>query len=245
MTVTLQLRRDAFFRDLFEALEDMAEADADSALSTFERMLTTLRHSDEGTAVVLSRYNASMSAASEIAKQAGEDIRIAFHESGHALCCHLLGIPFTEITVLAAGGITSSLGHVMPDWSKITRPIRGAYTAKERQDVENFVIMNQAGPVAEGWVNHGRENADVWKVHLDQSRVWAARLRPPMDYACSELFMHWCTERARSLIIQNFPALEILAERLMDKKTLTGEEATAILKAAIAGDPIPGGIEEE
>ena len=136
---------------------------------------------------------------------------VAYHEAGHAVVGHSLGLDLVAVDVLG----DSEGGHRRPDW------YRPEVSQDERHErfVEAVVITFLAGAIAEARRASFR-NPNASGFDLDAvAREWLHLLDSPDEEALMQ--------RAEALVDENWPAIERLAKALMRARRLPGLEALA------------------
>ena len=140
----------------------------------------------------------------------------AFHEAGHAVMAELCGRLLTEVEILGdrdhTGSVQSLALHPKPD--------------AEAEDIERHLRIVLAGTIAEMVVT-GRESWDETSEDLDA----AVRLAMQLVDDCEDVLpllgdLRVGVERD---LRQHWPAVEMLAGELLDRKTLTGSEVRKLL----------------
>ena len=141
---------------------------------------------------------------------------VAYHEAGHAVVGHSLGLVLVDVDVL--GDSEGGHGHTnfrRPDW------YRPEVSQDERHErfVEAVVITFLAGAIAEARRASFR-NPNASGFDLDAvAREWLHLLDSPDEEALMQ--------RAEALVDENWPAIERLAKALMRARRLPGPEALA------------------
>ncbi len=141
---------------------------------------------------------------------------VAYHEAGHAVVGHGLGLDLVDVDVL--GDNEGGHGHTnfrRPDWY---RP-GVSLDERHRRFAEVVVITFLAGTVAEtrhaSFRNPNASGFDLEAV----AREWLRLLDSPDEEALMQ--------RAEALVDANWPAIERLAKALMNARRLPGPEALA------------------
>jgi ATP-dependent Zn protease len=148
---------------------------------------------------------------------------VAYHEAGHVVGGHRLGVELASVDILRDG--EGGNGHTVfnvPPWF---RP--GAnLDDRRRRYAEAVVTTFLAGPIAEARVA-GFPNLQGSGYDLDAvAREWLRLLEPPKRY---EVRLKELTARAEALVEENWPAIERLAQALLERRRLTGAEALQLL----------------
>jgi ATP-dependent Zn protease len=146
----------------------------------------------------------------------------AFHEAGHAVMAGLCGRLLTEVEIVGDrehAGSVQSLAFP-PD------PADGAQSGEETKDVERRLKIVLAGIVAEAMVS-GRKGWDETSEDLDAAVRLAMRLVDDCEDVLP-LLSDIGADVERDLQ-SNWSAVEMLAAKLLDRKTLTGSEVRNLL----------------
>jgi ATP-dependent Zn protease len=150
----------------------------------------------------------------------------AVHEAGHAVIARALGIPAGEVTIQPT---VDSLGHSVfadPrfDWR------RG--DGSKAKAANTFVVALFAGAEAERILLKSQVVGDG----VDQERAtaclaWAGAVRGASFVGDEHFDRHEAKLRKKSveLVLKYRPQIELLADALMERETLTGEEVDALL----------------
>lgn len=205
--------------DFNSALEDAAEPFLDRGAPLGETSLT----------LMVARSGQLLSDRRHTAR---EGIRVAHHEAGHVLGCHLGGIPVRSATIDPHPGV-DALGFVQHE---AALPRAGARTADERLAVENFCVMTLCGPVAEerlGLICPPRR----WQTHREDAERASLQLRPLMSESARIPFLIYLEARARDLVELHWPAVTAVAAALLEHRALDGSQVHAIIAEALA--PLP------
>jgi ATP-dependent Zn protease len=148
---------------------------------------------------------------------------VAYHEAGHVVVGHRLGVELASVDILRDG--EGGNGHTVfnvPSWF---RP--SAHLDDRRRRYAGAVVTTfLAGPVAEAGVA-GFHNLEGSGYDLDAvAREWLRLLEPPERY---ESRLEELTARAEGLVGENWPAIEKVAKALLERRRLTGAEARDLL----------------
>lgn len=141
----------------------------------------------------------------------------AFHEAGHALMAELCGQLLTEVEII---GDREHTGSVQ---SLAFPPNREA----ETEDIERHLKIILAGTVAEAMVS-GRKGWDETSEDLDA----AVRLGMRLVDDCEDVLplLKDIGAGVERVLNRHWPAVEVLAAELLDRKTLTGSDVRNLLK---------------
>ena len=148
---------------------------------------------------------------------------VAYHEAGHVVVGHLLGVELASVDILRDG--EGGNGHTIfnvPPWFRPSATL----DERRRRYAEAVVTTFLAGPIAEARVA-GFHNLEGSGYDLDAvAREWLRLLEPPERY---EARLDELTVRAEALVDENWPAIERLAQALLERRSLTGAEALQLL----------------
>ncbi len=169
---------------------------------------------------------------------------LAYHEGGHALMSHLVGdlIPVQKVTIISRG---QALGYTL----NLPSEERYLHTTEEFQDLLKIYLAGRAAEqVVFGRVTNGAAN-DLEKVtalaramvfEYGMSTVVSSRTMRADNYALSEetkrvrdqqqaQLTDAAYEDAQRLLRKHRPALDRVANALLEKETLDREELDALL----------------
>ena len=156
------------------------------------------------------------------ASSTGAERLTAFHEAGHAVMAELCGRLLTEVEIVGDREHTGSVQSLAfpPD------PADGAQSGEETEDVERRLKIILAGIVAEA-VLSGREDWDETSEDLDL----AVRLAMRLVDDCEDVLplLSDIGADVRRDLHAHWPAVERLANELIDRKTMTGSEVRRLL----------------
>lgn len=155
---------------------------------------------------------------------------VTWHEAGHCAAAILCGVPVTRVTNIpppigtSSGCVTLARGA----------PTIAAWTSPERMDLEHFAMIDLAGCAAEDQSGRaaGREN---WERHRGDARKTLLPLRPWCGEQALTAHIALLELRARGLIATHWPAVEALHSALLDRGTISGRRAAAIVRRAERG----------
>jgi cell division protease FtsH len=169
---------------------------------------------------------------------------LAYHEGGHALMSHLVGdlIPVQKVTIISRG---QALGYTL----NLPSEERYLHTTEEFQDLLKIYLAGRAAEqVVFGRVTNGAAN-DLEKVtalaramvfEYGMSTVVSSRTMRADNYALSEetkrvrdqqqaQLTDAAYEDAQRLLRKHRPALDRVANALLEKETLDRDELDALL----------------
>lgn len=208
------------------------------------KFTVTKQHIDQ---VLRRRVKAKISVTSE------EERVIAYHESGHALCAELLpkAEPVRKISIVAGeSDIPMALGYVEQE-------LRERKYIVTKAELEDMICVALGGRIAEelifGDISAGAQN-DLQQVtfiaramveelgmgHRTRNQAFrrgterldiSGHVAAMIDDDVRDIIDSQYT-RARALIQENLPLLRRLAETLLDRKVLEGDEVREILRSA-------------
>ena len=146
----------------------------------------------------------------------------AFHEAGHAVMAQLCGRLLTEVEIVGDRehtGMVHSLAFP-PDLAD------GVAPESEVEDVELQLKVILAGTVAEAMVS-GRQGWDETSGDLDA----AVRLGMRLVDDCEDVLplLEGIGADVKRDLRRHWPAVEMLAAELLDRKALTGSEVRKLL----------------
>jgi hypothetical protein len=141
----------------------------------------------------------------------------AYHEAGHAVASLALGFPFQQVTIVedeeSNGGILHPLYQFQFDMTH----------RANRSAVRDYLVTVLAGHIAEVRYTCSRNDAGA---SADDERVDS--ILWDIYGERSERHRRDLEQRARSLVGQRWSSIQVLAQALLDRHTLTGSEAQHI-----------------
>ena len=169
---------------------------------------------------------------------------LAFHEAGHALMAHLMGdlMPVQKVTIVGRGDALG-LAYYLPHED------RYLHTKEELIDVMKVALAGRAAEqIVFGRVTNGAAN-DLEKVteiarrmvfEFGMSEIAPSRTMRADNYALSEETKRMrdneqarltdsAFEEAQRLLVKHRRALDRIANALLEKETIDGEELKALL----------------
>jgi hypothetical protein len=162
--------------------------------------------------------------------------RTAYHEAGHVMAHFRLHVVFRYVTIIPAEGFLGCV-RTYPHGRKFREHIEnGDYTLRERDRLENDIVIYFAGNEAEkkycGRYNHQGATSDRHN-SIDLAGYIAG------EGEALEAYLRWLRLRARDLIANslNWKAVQMVAEALLERKTLTHEEGRMIFDKAYGIEP--------
>ena len=166
---------------------------------------------------------------------------IAYHEAGHVVVGHLLGLQLLDTDILTddEGGRGHTHFAHPGSWFQ---PGRGVLTEREKDLIERVLTTFLAGLAAESRL--GKADPDGSGYDLDQSlREWVSYLARTAEERSAALggFL----ERAAAMIERNqvWAAIEAVAASLLEHGHLDGLAAAQIVERAPGTPPSEGGVD--
>jgi ATP-dependent Zn protease len=149
----------------------------------------------------------------------------AYHEAGHALASVLYGQVLTRVEIVGDAehsGSTETLRFPAD-------PDEGGLSRTEIEAVENQLRCVLAGMVAEAMVVR-RNGWDESSGDLDE----AVRLAMKLVDDCEDVLplLEDLREDLEKVLSANWQSIEVLADRLMDRKSLSGAEVRRLLESS-------------
>ncbi len=141
---------------------------------------------------------------------------VAYHEAGHVVVGHRLGVDLASADILpdGHGGNGHTVFNVRPGFRE-----QPAY-------IESVVVTFLAGPVAEARIA-GFENPEGSGYDLDAiARDWLRLLAPPAERAARRAEL---TRRAEQLVAENWTQIEAVAQALLRRRSLARDDALALI----------------
>jgi hypothetical protein len=175
---------------------------------------------------------------------------LAFHESGHAVMAHAAGIAIREITIVHTA---TYLGRVALYGKDPTKRNPGIDPGTRKSVLEPIISFSLAGYIAEGfhrgrnprWGGGGgcrsdfRDAADqAWRVCFgDRPMTLLGEPRVPSadSYLKMNSYLKHCFETTKVALRsgRRWAQVEAVAAALLERRTLSGREAKAIMLKAI------------
>jgi ATP-dependent Zn protease len=159
-----------------------------------------------------------------------ERLYVASHEAGHAVIDSLLNVPFERVSILRQNGL---LG-----FSKLEPP---SFESDEAIPlyIDNFTIGGFAGPLAgirylEIAEPMAELNSEPWKAFVLEGcepdfkliRQFRNEAQMPVDESTLENL----ESKAERLVLDNWDAIDAVAQQLKDKNELTAQQVQEIVK---------------
>jgi cell division protease FtsH len=194
----------------------------------------------------------------------GEEKRAtAIHEGGHAILTVVLphADPLHKVTILPRGmalGVTWSLPEERHTYSKeffedvICRAMGGRVAEKivfghlnsgaandleqatgiARRMVREWGMSERVGPMA--W--HSQQQVFLGEDLMTSGREYSDETARMMDEEISRILLEQ-EQRAHALLQKHRTALDLVAEALLEKETIDGNEVAALVQAGLGGSP--------
>jgi cell division protease FtsH len=194
----------------------------------------------------------------------GEEKRAtAIHEGGHAILTVVLphADPLHKVTILPRGmalGVTWSLPEERHTYSKdffedvICRAMGGRVAEKivfghlnsgaandleqatgiARRMVREWGMSERVGPMA--W--HSQQQVFLGEDLMTSGREYSDETARMMDEEISRILIEQ-EQRAHGLLLKHRTALDLVAEALLEKETIDGNEVAALVQAGLGGSP--------
>ena len=152
----------------------------------------------------------------------------AYHEAGHAIAAHVLGRQIKRMTIVPNKS-ENYAGCVFFGKQPSVKGIDTDPSPKIRRAAEQRILVSLAGLCAQRLFNprtcrsfHGHED---FKVIL----LYVGHLMRENE---TEPFLKWMEVRTENILRDNWKAVEVLADELIRRRELTGQEAHQIIRDA-------------
>jgi hypothetical protein len=150
----------------------------------------------------------------------------AFHEAGHAVVAHALGVRLYGATVVPAEGYAGQVEH-----ESVLRRIRldvdGSTRARLR--VERAIKIGLAGAVAQQ--RHRPPSLRRWRTDGDYQSVAELALRVCGTEKIANAFIEWLRLETAALLDLRWHEVKAVAKALLEKHHLTGAEIDETIQA--------------
>lgn len=154
-----------------------------------------------------------------------EKRRNAYHEAGHVVAAHCLGIPLDYVTIVRDSGETHDrLGWTQPKDREVDR--------SDKEIADNYAIYALAGLAA--WDRLNFDSASSFAGTLDILKADEFILKSSYLFSEDERQAHIdvLNKKAEEMIstAENWKKVELVAKALMEKGTLNEDEIRCLLK---------------
>ncbi len=150
----------------------------------------------------------------------------AYHEAGHAIAAWRLRLKVHSGTIVPAPDYSGQVKHESP-LRRTRLDIDGSDRARMR--AESAIIVSLAGPAAQK-----RFNPRSWRSHhgeYDFKLVTDLALRLNGDGKTATAYCTWLSIVADNLVSANWQWVEIIAQALLARGTLSGDEVRNLIMA--------------
>lgn len=157
-------------------------------------------------------------------------IATAYHEAGHAVAAYHFGVRVKSVTIQPTDDSLGAVIHARLDRRTAEMVEYGSITPGGREKVERMVVIVYAGGVAERQ-HKGRHNHRG--AQLDYSTVinYIDKLSGSPEQ--TEAYLRWLYIRTVDLVTNVlWPEIEVVAQALLEYRTLSGDELRQILQAS-------------
>ena len=151
-----------------------------------------------------------------------------YHEAGHAVAASVQGLPTNKVTIR----------ETQDFWGQVTHPsvlmLETSGKRDQNQVVRQYVIMLYAGFEAERCFNPDADEA-LFGGDFDQAWNLPREFRLPIrgcSYIGDEVYQGYLErlrKQARSLVRKHWGLIRILAQELLERKTMTGKEVEDLI----------------
>jgi ATP-dependent Zn protease len=162
--------------------------------------------------------------------------RIAYHEAGHAVIAHLFGTGIERVSI-EHSPLDHELGHTLRKNADLKR-LEGMSPSEIQEQTKNIigsrVIFLLAGMFAEHIYNGEPEKIEIApgsSGDLESLRVYTQLLQLPELQ--KQLLIKVGKKLALEFLDANWGAVKALASALLEKGTVSGEEATEIIERSL------------
>ena len=154
-----------------------------------------------------------------------QESAIAYHEAGHAVACRFMGVKVKSATIVPKKD--EYQGCVQHE--SMFRGLRPdiELSGRARLQIERNIIISLAGAAAQR-----RHNKKSWRsYHSSSDFRSAANLASHVcdSKANINAFLRWLEVRTDELIAAQWPAVHRIAEVLLERKTVPGDEIVALI----------------
>ena len=153
----------------------------------------------------------------------------AYHEAGHAVAVLVYGLPINTITIRET---EDSFGHVL----KPSPMMFEVGKRKRNQIVRQYIVSSYAGYEAERRFDPERADEGLSQDDLNNAwnlpREWELPIRG-CSYIGDEAYERYLDRQqrqARALVTKHWRFVEMLAQALLERETLTGEDVEDLFR---------------
>ena len=161
----------------------------------------------------------------------------AYHEAGHAVAHFARGRRIDRVSIVPdedGGSLGHVRGRILLDTEKWRAGIREFDTPRERRAAEDTIIAALAGPIAEAKLTGRRNRAGAAG---DYERVGdLLDALDDGDDAVAAAHLNFLEVLAAQLIDRYWPLVEVLAEELLARGTLSGSAVREVLRRTIRAE---------
>ena len=156
---------------------------------------------------------------------------IAYHEAGHAVACITYRIRFKTVTIVPAENTLGRVAHPQ-HWTGNWRPDADS-SNRARMKMERYVKMISAGDIAQSWVTKKLDNPECAS-DIEKAANWVSYFAGDSEEAGD--YLGRLFDQAREDLSEPGPkaAVRAVAERLLEKETISSVEARAVCREAAA-----------
>ncbi len=146
---------------------------------------------------------------------------VAYHEAGHAVAAHVLGLNVDRVVIQSEGG---AAGHVVHEYGCNMNEIIHEEEPDRQWALERAAIVSLAGEIAQ---RHFRpESVEEWHGGDDRLHVHHLldNLADETDQELRDAWWHLLVLRTERLVVRHWLAIEWLAAVLLKQTVIEGVE---------------------
>jgi hypothetical protein len=154
-----------------------------------------------------------------------QESAIAYHEAGHAVACHCMGVKVASATIVPK----KDEYHGRVQHENMFRGVRPDIEVNDRArlQIERKIIISLAGAAAQR-----RHNKKSWRSYHSSSDFRA--IANVVHYVCAfgadaDAYIRWLEIRTDNLIAAHWPEVQRIAKELLERKTVPGDEIAALI----------------
>jgi ATP-dependent Zn protease len=154
-----------------------------------------------------------------------QELAIAYHEAGHAVACHFFHVKVKSASIVPKKGEYQGCVQHEGMFRGLRPDIE--VSGRARLQIERNIVISLAGAAAQR-----RHNKKSWRsYHSSSDFHYAVKLASHvcLSKADSEAFLHWLEVRADELIANQWSAVQRIANVLLERKTVPGDEIAALI----------------